>query len=94
MRQVEEVWEENSHKGEVSKEGSRKRRVGYLGHLYRIAGNIQDVVVNKENKKYFEEWLESQDNPLFWNTFYEETLKVGFCVIKQLMYSRRCRSMF
>ena len=57
-------------------EVSRKRRVGYLGHVYKIAVTIQDVVSNKENRKFFVEWLETQHDPNFWNTFYEETLKV------------------
>lgn len=69
-------------------EVSRKRRVGYLGHVYKIAVTIQDVVSNKENRKFFVEWLETQHDPNFWNTFYEETLKVRWIRCEQLWRRR------
>ena len=56
----------------------RVRRAGYLGHVYKIATDIQDTLMNKENKKYILEWLETQHSPTFWKEFCDTSLKVTF----------------
>ena len=77
LKKIEEAWSEQTIREDHSNPCKKRvRRAGYLGHVYRIAHDLQEVITGKENKKYFQEWLETHHDPQFWQTFFDETLKV------------------
>ena len=77
MVKVEEAWAQQTIREDHSNPcKKRPRRAGYLGHVYRIAQDIQDVLTGKENKKAIMEWLDNYHDSTFWNVFFDEGLKV------------------
>jgi hypothetical protein len=77
LSKIEDAWSEQTIREDHSNPCKKRvRRAGYLGHVYRIAHDVQEVITGRENKKYFVEWLESQHDPHFWQSFFDETLKV------------------
>lgn len=76
LSKIEDAWSEQSIREDHSNPCKKRvRRAGYLGHVYKMSHDIQEIITGKENKKYFLEWLESQDDPQFWQSFFDETLK-------------------
>ena len=79
LSKIEEAWSEQTIREDHSNPCKKRvRRAGYLGHVYRIAYDVQEIITGKENKKYFQEWLDCHEDPQFWQTFFDETLKVTF----------------
>ncbi|XP_063675350.1 serine/threonine-protein phosphatase 6 regulatory subunit 3-like isoform X2 [Bolinopsis microptera] len=76
LSKIEDAWSEQTIREDHSNPCKKRvRRAGYLGHVYRIAYDVQEIITGKENKKYFQEWLDCHEDPQFWQTFFDETLK-------------------
>ena len=87
LRKIEEAWSEQTIREDHSNPCKKRvRRAGYLGHVYKLAHDVQEIITGKENKKYFLDWLETCEDPQFWQSFFNDTLKVGQCALHDLSY--------
>ncbi|KAL5261091.1 hypothetical protein ACHWQZ_G006970 [Mnemiopsis leidyi] len=76
LRKIEEAWSEQTIREDHSNPCKKRvRRAGYLGHVYKLAHDVQEIMTGKENKKYFLDWLETCEDPKFWQSFFNDTLK-------------------
>ena len=74
LYKIIDVWDEPTVKNDEDNSGKVKR-CGYMGHVYKLAKIVDEVIKSGENKEILVQWISAQENVNFWSEFYDEKLK-------------------
>ena len=94
LRRGEDAWTSSQTVKEDHSNPCKKRvrRSGHLGHLYKMANEIQETLEKRENRKVIADWLAEQEDPNFWLEFYNETLQVRAILCSVFLAGLRAQS--